>query len=206
MLKANLQPILIGLPSVRAAPLDEAVENVLDVVGLNVGQSWFRTDSEDILPLMVDEHSMLYDFVRPDTLPVIQVYMSTDVRGDDRFSQGVTGCISLNRQSDLDSHEEEHWERLFFGGNSSVACMSDWKGVLDCPIEMLIGDGSSLAHPADILGRLNISDTVLYSGNPGLRSLSILHRGMNVLEECGVCLDFCRTRRSFQIRATRTLV
>ena len=154
--------------AVRAAPLDEAVESALDVVGLNVGQSWFRTDSEDIFPLMVDEHIML-----------CKLDVSTDVRGDDRFSPGVTGCVSLDRQSDLDSHGEEHWERLFFGGNSSVACMSDWKGVLDCPIKMLIGDGSSMAHPADILIRMNISDMVVTSGNPGLRSRSILHHRMS---------------------------
>ena len=65
-----------GDAAVRAAPLDEAVENTLDVVGLNVGQSWFRTDSEVILPLTVDEHSMLCNFVRPDTVPVIQVDVS----------------------------------------------------------------------------------------------------------------------------------
>ena len=39
--------------AVRAVPLDEAAENALDVVGVNVGQSWFRTDSEDILPLIL---------------------------------------------------------------------------------------------------------------------------------------------------------
>ena len=37
----------------------------------------------------------------------------------------------------------------FFGGNSSVACVSDWRGVLDFPTRILIGDGSSLAHPTD---------------------------------------------------------
>ena len=71
--------------TVRAATLDEAVENTLEEAGLDVGQLWFRTDSEIPLPLLVDEHSMWGDFVRPDTARVIQRYMLTDVRGDDRF-------------------------------------------------------------------------------------------------------------------------
>ena len=79
--------------AVRAAPLDEAVENTLEEAGLDVRQSWFRTDSEVILPLMVDEHS-IGDFVWPDTARVIQRYMSTDVHGDDRFLPGVTDCES----------------------------------------------------------------------------------------------------------------
>ena len=165
--------------TVQAAPLVEAVENALDVAGLNVGQSWFWTDLEVILPLLIDEHSMFGDFVRPDTVQVIQVYMSTDVRGDDWFLPGVTDGVLLDRRKDLDSHGEEHWERLFFGGNSSVACMSDRSGVLDCPTMMLIGDGSLLAHPTDILVRVNVSDMVLRSGSPGLCSLSILHHGMS---------------------------
>ena len=53
------------------------------------------------------------------------------------------------------------------------------KGILDCPSKMLIGDGSSLAHHADMSSRFHISDTVLYSGNPGLRYFSILHLEMN---------------------------
>ena len=79
------------------APMDEAVDNALDVVGLYVVQLWFRTDSEDVLPLIIDEHSMIGDFVRPDCVPVVQAYMSTDVCGDDRFSPGVTDRTSLDR-------------------------------------------------------------------------------------------------------------
>ena len=115
---------------VSAAPLDEAMDNALDVVGLHVGQLWFRTDSEGVLPLMIDEHSMVCDFVRPDSVPVVQAYMSTDVCGDDRFSPGVTDCASLERQNDLDSHGEEPWECLPVSGDSSGACLSDWRSVL----------------------------------------------------------------------------
>ena len=81
---------------VCAAPIDEAVDNALDVVGLYVGQLWFRMDSEDVLPLMSDEHSGINDFVRPESDTVVQVYMSTDVGGVDRLSPGVTDCASLD--------------------------------------------------------------------------------------------------------------
>ena len=84
--------------AVRAAHLDEAVENALEVAGLDVGQLRFQTDSEVRLPLLVNEHCMWIDFVRPDTALVIQVHMLTDVRGDDRFSPGETDCASLDRQ------------------------------------------------------------------------------------------------------------
>ena len=60
----------------RAAPLDEAVENALEVVGLDVGQARFRADSEVRLPMLVNEHSIWGDFVRTDTARVIQVHMS----------------------------------------------------------------------------------------------------------------------------------
>ena len=87
---------------VCTAPM-EAVDSALDVVGLHVGQLWFRMNSEDVLPLMIDEHSMIGDFVQPDSVPVVLAYMSTDVCGDDRFSPGVTDRTSLDRQNDLDS-------------------------------------------------------------------------------------------------------
>ena len=43
---------------VGTAPVDEAVDNALDVVCLRVGQLWFWTDSEVVLPLIVDEYDM----------------------------------------------------------------------------------------------------------------------------------------------------
>ena len=79
---------------------------------------------------MIDEHSMICDFVRPESVPVVQAYMLTDVCGDDRFSPGVTDCASLNRQNDLDSHGEEPWECMSVSGDSYVACLSDWRSVL----------------------------------------------------------------------------
>ena len=67
---------------------------------------------EGVLPLMINEHSMIGDFVRPDSVPVVQAYMSADVGGDDRFSPGVTDCASLDRLNDLDSHGEGNVCRL----------------------------------------------------------------------------------------------
>ena len=61
---------------VCSAPMNEAVDDALDVVGLRVGQWWFRTDSEVVLPLIVKELCVISDLV----------HMKTDVCGDDRFS------------------------------------------------------------------------------------------------------------------------
>ena len=61
---------------VSVAPVDEAMDNALDAIGLHVGQLWFRTDSQGVLPLMIDEHSMVCDFVWPDAVPVVQACMS----------------------------------------------------------------------------------------------------------------------------------
>ena len=115
---------------VCTALLDEAVDNTLEVVGLRVGQLWLQTDSEDVLPMMIDEHSMMGDLVRPDSVLVYRDFVSTDVCGDDLFSPGVTERATLNRQTDLDSHGEVLWECLSVREYSSVACLSDWRSVL----------------------------------------------------------------------------
>ena len=115
--------------AVRKAPMDKAVDYALDVVGLHVGQLWFRTDSEDVLSMMTDEYSMIiYDLVRPDSVPVDQDYMLTDVC--DRFSPGVRAGASLDWQIVLDSHGVEPWECMLVSGDSPVACLSDWRSVL----------------------------------------------------------------------------
>ena len=60
-----------GAAAVRAAPLAEAGEDTLDVVGLDVGELLFRTDSDDGLPMMVAESGAMSKFVRPDDDPVV---------------------------------------------------------------------------------------------------------------------------------------
>ena len=65
--------------------LDEAVDATLDVVGFHVGQLRFRTEPEDVLPVMLDEHSLMCDFVWPDVTPANQDFVATMVCGDDRY-------------------------------------------------------------------------------------------------------------------------
>ena len=79
-----------GAAAVRVAPLAEAVEDTLDVVGMDVGELLFWTDSDDGLPMMSK-------FVRPDDGPVIALKMLADVLGDDRFSPGVSCCVILDQ-------------------------------------------------------------------------------------------------------------
>ena len=94
-----------GLPSdsdegavVCTALLDEVVDDIKEVVDLCVGQLCFQTDSEDVLPMMMDELSVTCDLVRPDSVP------ANDVCGDDRFSPGVTEGATVTRQAGLNSH------------------------------------------------------------------------------------------------------
>ena len=101
-----------GAAVVCTTLLDEAVDNTLEVVGWHDGQLWFRTNPEDALPVMPDEHSLMSDLVWPDVIPVHQNFVLNDVCGDDRFSPGVTECATVNRQTGLDSHGEVLWEGL----------------------------------------------------------------------------------------------
>ena len=71
---------------VCTALLDEAVDDALNVVGLHFGQLWFRTEPEDVLLVMLDEHSLMCDFVWPDVIPANQDFVATMVCRDDRFS------------------------------------------------------------------------------------------------------------------------
>ena len=138
-----------GAAAVRVAPLAEAGEVTLDVVGLDVGELSFQTNSDDDLP-PVAEPSAMYEFIRPDTVPVVMVNMPTGVLGDDRLSPGVMCCVPLDRQSCIDPHGKEHWELREFYWDSSGACISDWVGALDHPVGMPLLDGVLMAHPTDI--------------------------------------------------------
>ena len=66
-----------GLPAdsdkgavVCMALLDEAVDSTKEVIDLRVGQLCFRTDSEVVLPMMMDELSVICDLVWPDSVPL----------------------------------------------------------------------------------------------------------------------------------------
>ena len=49
---------------VCTARVDEVMDDALDVVGMSVGQSCVRTDSEDALPVLEDERSVMSFLVR----------------------------------------------------------------------------------------------------------------------------------------------
>ena len=91
--------------------------------------SCFRTDPEDALSVMLDEHSLMCDLVRPDVVPD---FVSTDVCGDDRFSPGVRNNISLDWRIYLDSHRMVNWECQLNGEDRVLAGASDWRSVLHC--------------------------------------------------------------------------
>ena len=133
-LEANFQLILMGLPwSVRRS---WTVDDALDVVGLHVGQLWFRTEPDDVLPVMLDEHSLMHDFVWPDVIPANRDFVSADVCGDDRFSPGVRNAVSLDWRMDLDSHG---MAKLFSsavlagGGGVVPGCGRDSHSASVCP-------------------------------------------------------------------------
>ena len=60
---------------VRTALVDEVMDDALDVVGLGVGQSCLRMDSEDALPVLQDKRSMMSFLVRPVAVLISQVFL-----------------------------------------------------------------------------------------------------------------------------------
>ena len=62
---------------VCAAPVDEVGDGALDVVGLSVGQSCLRMDSEDTLPALQDERSVMSFLVRPVAVLISQFFYRT---------------------------------------------------------------------------------------------------------------------------------
>ena len=62
---------------VRAAPVDEVMDGTLDVVGLRVDQSCLRIDSEDTLPVLQDERSVMSFLVRPVAVLISQFFYHT---------------------------------------------------------------------------------------------------------------------------------
>ena len=53
------------LPWVYTVRVDEVMDDALDVVGGSVRQSCVRMDSEEPLPVLQDEHSVMSFLVRP---------------------------------------------------------------------------------------------------------------------------------------------
>ena len=59
--------------------VDEVMDDALDVVGMCVGQSFVRTDSEDASPVLQDEWSVMSFLVRPAAVLISQFFLSYDV-------------------------------------------------------------------------------------------------------------------------------
>ena len=167
-----------GAVAVRAAPLAEAGEDTLDVVGLDVGELLFWTDSDDSLPMTVAESGAMSKFVRLDAGPVVMLNMLVDVLGDDRFSPGVSCCDILDRLSCIVPPRTEHWEHLEFDWDSSVDCITGGVGALDHPVGKLLLDGVLIAHPSDILILFDKSDTIVDCGRSELYHPSVPHNRM----------------------------
>ena len=62
---------------VCAAPVDEVMDGALDVVGLSVELSCLRMDSEDTLPVLQDERSVMSFLVRPVAVLISQFFYRT---------------------------------------------------------------------------------------------------------------------------------
>ena len=108
-----------GAAVVCSAPVNEAVDDALDVVNLRVGKWWFRTDSEVVLPLIGNKLSVISDLV----------YMKTDVCGDDRFSPGVKDYTSLESRTVCDSLRVMMFSQTYFrdvGQNWTMGFSDRW--------------------------------------------------------------------------------
>ena len=104
----------------------EVGNGALDVVGLRVGQSCLRMDSEDTLPTLQDERCVMSFLVRPAAVLISQVFLSYDEHGDDGFSPDVVSR-SLVCHVDLDSLWMVHREDCRTGSHIEV---SVWRRVL----------------------------------------------------------------------------
>ena len=117
---------------VCAAPVDEVMDGALDVVGLSVEQSCLRMDTEDTLPVLQDERSVMSFLVRPVAVLISQFFLLYDDCGDDRFSPGVSDRGSLDCHVDLDSLWMIYWEDRRNVETGSRTGLSDWRCVLCC--------------------------------------------------------------------------
>ena len=103
------------IPPVAGRPVQRTVNGLIgwDVrtkkVSGSVGQSCFRMNSEDTLPVSHDAY---------------------DDYGDDRFSPGISGRMSLNCHVDLDSLWKVHWKDRRTVETRSRAGLFAWRGVL----------------------------------------------------------------------------
>ena len=85
-----------GVAAVRAAPLAEAGEVTLDVVGLDVADSLSQTDDADGFSAVVTEQVAVDGSARTAVVLMNMVNIQRNTVGDDRFSPGfVWGLWSV---------------------------------------------------------------------------------------------------------------
>ena len=123
---------------VRTALVDEVMDDALDVVGLSVAQSCLRMDSEDALPVMQDERSVMSFLVRPVAVLISQFVWSYDDCGDDRFSPGASDRVSLDCHVDLDSPWIVYREYRRNVETGSRTVVSNWRKILCCVVSSAV--------------------------------------------------------------------
>ena len=84
------------------------------------------------MPGLLEECSVRNCLVRPDTVLVNQDFVSTNNRGNDRFSPGVRNYVSLDWQVYLDSHWMVYEQGRRNGENGYRAGASHWRSILCC--------------------------------------------------------------------------
>ena len=89
-------------------------------------------DSEDTLPVLQDERSVMSFFVRPVAVLISQFFLSYDDCGDDQFSPGVSDRVSLDCHVDLDSLWIVYGEDRRNVETGSRTGVYDWRSVLCC--------------------------------------------------------------------------
>ena len=102
---AAIIPPVAGRPVQRMVNGSVSWDDRMKKVSCSVGQSCFRMNAEDTLPVSQD------------------VY---DDCGDDRFSPGISGRLSLNCHVDHDSLWMVHWEDRRTVDTWSRAGVSAW--------------------------------------------------------------------------------
>ena len=132
-MKSAVVPALTFLPAlseVFSLAVYEDGNSALDVVSLRVEQSCLRMNSEDTLPALQDEPSVMSFLVWPAAVLISQFLLSYDECGDDGFSPEVRVSGSLVCQVDLDSLWMIHWDDRRTVETGSHTGVSVWRRVL----------------------------------------------------------------------------
>ena len=147
---SELSADFAGAAAVRVAPLAEAGEVTLDVVGLELLS---QMDADGEVSPVVAEHIAVGGSARTAVVPVNMVNVQTNTVGDDRFSPGVGWGVPLVRQDCVDMTCEEYRELLEEDSDSSENCGYDTLSVLnyyDPRDYETVWEGSSPGETGDV--------------------------------------------------------